>query len=129
MYGILIRWFLNALALLLASMLVDGIYLKGFFSALLAAAFLGILNALIRPIFIILTLPINIMTLGLFTFVINGVLLMMVSGVVPGFKVTGFWPAFWGALTLSVISWLLNMLIGSSGRVEIIDIRSKGKDR
>jgi putative membrane protein len=129
MYGILIRWFLNALALLLASMLVDGIYLKGFSSALLASAFLGILNALIRPIFIILTLPINIMTLGLFTFVINGILLMMVGGVVSGFTVTGFWPAFWGALTLSVISWLLNMLIGSSGRVEVIDIQSKGKDR
>ena len=123
MNGILIRWLVSAVALLIASYVVEGIRMEGFFSALLAAAFLGILNAFIRPIFLLLTLPINILTLGLFTFVINAVLLMMVGGVIAGFTVTGFWSAFWGALVLSVVSWLMSMLIGGSGRIEVIEIR------
>jgi putative membrane protein len=125
MNGILIRWLFTTLALLLTSYLVDGIQVKGFFSALLAAALLGILNAIIRPVLILLTLPINILTLGLFTFVINALLLMMVSGVVSGFHVTGFWAGFWGALVMSLISWGLNVLVGNSGRVEVIDIKVK----
>lgn len=125
MNGIFIRWLFTTLALLLTSYVVDGIQVKGFFSALLAAAFLGILNAFIRPVFLLLTLPINILTLGLFTFVINALLLMMVSGVVSGFVVTGFWAGFWGALVMSLISWALNVLIGNSGRVEVIDIKAR----
>lgn len=125
MNGILIRWLFTTLALLLTSYLVEGIQVKGFFSALLAAAFLGILNAIIRPVLILLTLPINILTLGLFTFVINALLLMMVSGVVSGFNVTGFWAGFWGALVMSLISWALNVLVGNSGRVEVIDLQVK----
>lgn len=125
MNGIFIRWLFTTLALLLTSYVVDGIQVKGFFSALIAAAFLGILNAIIRPVFILLTLPINILTLGLFTFVINALLLMMVSGVVSGFVVTGFWAGFWGAFVMSLISWALNVLVGNSGRVEVIDIKVK----
>ncbi len=127
MNGMFIRWLLNGLALLLTSRLVEGISVDGYFSALLASAFLGILNAFIRPVFIILTLPINILTLGLFTFVINGIVLMMVSGVIKGFVVAGFWSAFWGALVLSIISWLLSLLVGGSGRIETMTVKRKGR--
>jgi len=100
---------------------------KGFWSAFLAAAILGVLNALFRPVLIILTLPINILTLGLFTFVINAILVMMVSGVVGGFEVHGFWSALLGSLIISLVSWLLNSFINEQGRVGYIDMR-KGKD-
>ncbi|MFP4036968.1 MAG: phage holin family protein, partial [Desulfobacteraceae bacterium] len=80
MAGLLIRWLILTAAITLASYVIDGIEVSGFFSALAAAAILGILNAFFRPILIILTLPINILSLGLFTFVINAVLLKMASG-------------------------------------------------
>jgi putative membrane protein len=77
----------------------------------MAALLLGILNALIRPILIILTLPINILTLGLFTFIINGVMLWFVSFIIKGFLIQGFWAAVIGALIISIVSWLINWLI------------------
>jgi len=73
-----------------------------------------------------LTLPINILSLGLFTFVINAFLLKMVSGVIPGFDIRGFWPAILGALMISIVSWLLNALIGERGQVEVIDLKKRG---
>jgi len=129
MYGILVRWLLSTFSLLLAAYLVEGIEVTGFFSALMAAAMLGILNALIRPVFIIITLPINILTLGLFTWVINGIMLMMVSGVIGGFNVDGFWSALWGSLILGLINWLANIFIGGRGKVEVIDLRINKKNR
>ena len=90
------------------------------FKCFFAAALLGILNAFFRPILIILTLPINILTMGLFTFVINAILLLMASGVIPGFDVSGFWAALGGSIIISLISWLLNMLVNPQGRIEII---------
>ena len=101
----------------------------GFFSAFFAAAALGILNALFRPILILLTLPINILTLGLFTFIINALMLKMASGVIPGFEVYGFWTAVFGSLIISVVSWLLNSFISDRGRVERVDyveLKKKG---
>ena len=121
--GIFIRWFILTFAIIIASYLVDGIRVGGFFSAFLAAAILGILNAFLRPILFILTLPLNIMTLGLFTFVINGILLMMASGVIPGFEVHGFWSAVFGSLLISVVSWVLNSFINEHGRWEYIEIK------
>jgi putative membrane protein len=97
----------------------------GFFSAFFAAAVLGILNALFRPILLILTLPINILTMGLFTFVINAFLLMMASGVAPGFYVEGFWPAVFGSVIITLVSWLLSSFINGRGRVEYIDLKRK----
>lgn len=82
-----------------------------FVSVLLAAIVLGIINAVIRPIFMVLTLPVNVVTLGLFTFVINGLMLKLTSMGVAGFEVSGFWAATLGALVLSVISTVLNWLI------------------
>ncbi|HYA14295.1 MAG TPA: phage holin family protein [Syntrophales bacterium] len=127
--GLLIRWLILTIAIIVASYLLEGIHISGFFSAFFAAAILGILNALFRPVLIILTLPINILTLGLFTFIINALMLKMASGVIPGFEVHGFWTAVFGALIISFISWLLNSFISDRGRVErvdYIDLKRKG---
>jgi putative membrane protein len=117
MNGIFIRWLSLTIAIILTSYLFDGIHVSGFFSAFLAAAMLGILNALFRPIALLLTLPINILTLGFFTFVINALMLKMASGVIAGFEVHGFWSAVFGSLMISVISWLLNSFINDRGTV------------
>ena len=125
MKGLLIRWLFLTVAILVAAHLIEGIEVKGFWSACLAAAILGVLNAFFRPVLILLALPINILTLGLFTFVINAVLMMMVSGVVGGFEVYGFWSALLGSLVISVISWLLNSFINEQGRVGYIDMKKR----
>jgi putative membrane protein len=136
---ILLRWLTMTAAIILTAYLLDGIRVSGFFSALCAAALLGIFNAVLRPIAILLTLPINIMTLGLFTFVINAILLKMVSGIIRGFDVNGFWPAVFGSFVISVISWVLTALIrertsGSppaprSADGDVIDLEDKGHNR
>jgi putative membrane protein len=130
--GIIIRWLIITVAIIVTSYLMGGIHVTGFLSALFAAGILGILNAIFRPILIILTLPINILTLGLFTFIINAVLLMMVSGVVSGFRVDGFWTALLGSLLISIVSWLLSSFINDKGRVEkigYIDMKKRDNDR
>jgi putative membrane protein len=123
MSGLLIRWLISAVSLLIVSYLVPGIEVQGFFYALLAAVFLGVLNAVVRPIIIILTLPLTIFTLGLFLFVVNGIMLMLVSAVIKGFSVNGFWAAVGGALVLSIINWFSSSYINSSGRIESIEMR------
>ena len=129
MRGIALRWLTLTGAILLASYMLDGIHVSGFASALGAAAILGILNAFFRPIALILTLPINILTLGLFTFVINAVMLKMASGVISGFDVRGFWPAVFGALIISLVSWWLNTFINDRGSVDVIDLQHRGGNR
>lgn len=128
MKGILIRWLLLTISIILTSYLVDGIYVASFSSALFAALVLGILNALFRPVLLIITLPINILTLGLFTFVINALLLKMVSGVVPGFYVHGFWSAVFGSLIISLVSWLLSSFVSDRGRIGYIELKKKDGD-
>lgn len=118
MKGIIIRWLILTAAIMLTAYLLEGIHVEGFFSALAAAAILGILNAIFRPVLIFLTLPINVLTLGLFTFVINGLLLMMASCAISGFTVSGFWWAFFGSIIISIVSWLLGSFINERGRVE-----------
>jgi putative membrane protein len=129
MIGIFLRWFILTFAIAVTSYLLDGIHVRNFFSAVFAAATLGILNAFFRPILIIVTLPINILSLGLFTFVINALLLMMVSGIISGFDVHGFWSAVFGSILISVVSWALNAFIGERGTVKYIDLRQKGRHR
>lgn len=129
MHGFLIRWLILTVSIIFTSYFVDGIYVTGFFSAFFAAALLGILNAFFRPILFILTLPITILTLGLFTFVVNAIMLLMVSGVVAGFQVDGLWSAIWGSLFISIVSWFLTSFISEKGRVEYIDLKRVGKDR
>ena len=129
MPGTGIRWLTLTVAIMFAAYLLDGIHVDGFFSALFAAALLGIFNAVFRPIALLLTLPINLVTLGLFTFIINALMLKMVSGVVPGFSVHGFWTAVFGSIIISVDSIWLNMFIGGRGRVEYIDMQHRGGNR
>lgn len=129
MKGIVIRWLILTAAIMFASYVIDGIQVKGFFTALFAAAILGILNAFFRPILIILTLPINILSLGLFTFIINAMLLKMASGVISGFQVYGFWSAVFGSLLISLVSWALSSFINAQGRMEYIDLKKKDGDR
>ena len=129
MMGLVVRWLVLTVAVVIASYLISGIEVSSFFSAFFAAAILGVLNTFFRPILLILTLPINIITLGLFTFVINAFLLKMVSGVISGFQVHGFWSAVFGALVISVVNWLLNSFINERGRVEYTDLRKRGGGR
>jgi putative membrane protein len=126
--GLLVRWLLLTISIIVTSYLVDGIHVTSFFSAFFAAAVLGILNALFRPLLIVITLPINILTLGLFTFVINALLLKMVSGVVPGFYVQGFLSAVFGSLIISLVSWLLSSFVNDRGRIGYIELKRKDRD-
>jgi putative membrane protein len=105
---------MNAVALLVVANLVPGIHVASLYTALFVALVLGIVNAVIRPILVILTLPITVLTLGLFTLIINALLFWFVSTVVKGFFVAGFVPAFWGALLLWAISWATNTLLKKS---------------
>jgi putative membrane protein len=109
--------------MLLISYLFEGIQVDGIGWAFIAALFLGIFNAVIRPVLFILTLPINLVTLGLFTLVINGLMLWLTGKLLAGFHVQGFWSAVGGALILSLISFAANALVGGQGRVEIIEMR------
>jgi putative membrane protein len=127
--GILMRWLVLTAAILIASYLVEGIRVHGFWSAFFSAAILGILNAFFRPILILLTLPFTILSFGLFIFVINALLLMMVSGVIPGFEVHSFWSAVLGSLIISIVSWLLGSFVNERGKIEYIDLKKRGKDR
>ncbi len=108
---LLLRWVTNALGLLLVANLVPGVSVRSFWTALVVALVLGILNAIVRPLLILLTLPITIVTLGLFTFVLNALMFWLASAIVKGFDVAGFWPAFWGALVLWLVSWATNALL------------------
>lgn len=108
---LLLRWLINAAALMLIANFVSGIHVSGFYAALIAALIFGLINALIRPLALLLTLPVNILTLGLFTLVINAFMFWLASTIVKGFSVTGFWPAFWGALIMWLVAWFTNMLL------------------
>jgi len=129
MNGLMLRWLILTIAILITSYLVDGIAVSGFFTAIFAAAVLGVLNAFFRPIALVLTLPINILTLGLFTFVINAIMLKMASSIIPGFTVFGFWAAVIGALLISIISWFLNSFVNEKGHVQYIELKHKGGNR
>ena len=107
MYLLLI-WILNALALIAVANFVPGIHVDGFASALVAAFFLGLVNTLIRPLLLLLTLPVTLITLGLFIFVINGLLFWFVGSVLRGFVVDGFWYGVLGAVLYSIFSWGLS---------------------
>ena len=122
MRGLLLRWLILTFAIMTAAYLFSGIHVSGFGSALFAALVLGILNAFFRPILFILTLPINVLSLGLFTFVINAVLLLMTSGVIGGLVVDGFGSALFGSLIISLVSLLLSSFVSDRGRVESLDI-------
>lgn len=104
---LLLRWLLNAVTLIAIAYYLPGVEVAGFYAALITALILGLVNAVIRPVLLLLTLPINLLTLGLFTFVINGLMFWFVATIVEGFDVANYTAAFLGALILSLVSWLL----------------------
>ena len=108
---LIVRWLINALALMLVAYLYSGVQVNGIFAALIAALVLGLVNAVIRPLLVILTFPVTILTLGLFIFVINAFMFWFVTEIVKGFTVTGFTAALIGSLMFSVISLVTNWLV------------------
>ena len=107
---ILLKWLLNACAVIIGAYIITGVTIDTFWAALWVALFLGLINVTLKPVLLILTLPINILTLGLFTFIINAALIMLVSSVIKGFHVSGFWTAILFGIVLSTISYLLNKI-------------------
>jgi putative membrane protein len=110
-------WLINALALIAVAYLMPNISVASFWTALVAALVLGLVNAIVRPVLVLLTLPATILTLGLFIFVLNGLLFWMVGSFVEGFQVAGFWAGFFGAIVFSLISWILSALLLRDERV------------
>src|SRR5262245_19367452 len=113
---ILLVWVINALSLLALPYLFSGIKVEGFYTAMIVALVLGLINAVARPILVILTLTLTVLTLGLFILVINGLLFWFVASFVDGFVVSGFWPAVFGAIAYSLISWVATAIVLGSKR-------------
>jgi putative membrane protein len=108
---LLVVWLINALALMAVAYLMPSIAVSSFGAALVAALVLGLVNAFVRPVLILLTLPVTVLTLGLFIFVLNGLLFWMVGSWLEGFAVAGFWAAVLGAILFSIVSWALSALV------------------
>lgn len=108
---LILVWLINTVSLIAVAYLMPSISVANFTTALVAALVLGLVNTVIRPILVLLTLPVTIVTLGLFIFVINGLLFWMVGTWIEGFRVEGFWAGFFGAIVYSLISWLLSALL------------------
>jgi putative membrane protein len=121
--GFFVRVVVNILAIVLAASIVPGISLDGVLAAVAAGVLLGLVNAIVRPVLLILTLPITLVTLGLFLLVLNGLCLWIVAAVVRGFHVGGFWSAVLGALVISVVSWVVTLLVSDSGKMVLITRR------
>ena len=111
MLKLLLHWLLSAIALLIVSRLVPGFVVAGIVPALIAAVVIGLLNATVGLLLKIITFPLSILTLGLFLLVINGLMILLASGVVPGFRVYGFIPAFWGAVVLAILGMLFRAVM------------------
>ncbi len=119
MVGFLLRAAISALGLWVASQLFDGLHFTSPAKLAVAAILLGIVNAIVRPLVFVLTLPITVLTLGLFLLVLSAGMVALVAWVVPGFTISGFWTAVGAALIVSLVSWAASSAIGSSGRVEV----------
>jgi len=109
---ILLRWLIMTASVLIATYFIPGVRVASFFSAFGVALFLGVVNLFVRPILILVTLPINILTLGFFTFVINAALILLASYFVRGFEVAGFWSALFYSIVLSIVHYLLILIFG-----------------
>jgi len=111
MMSFLLQWLVSGVAIIITAYLLPGVALEGFLAALVTALVLGLVNAIIRPILILLTLPLNILTLGLFTLVINALLIMLAASIVPGFAVQGFWWALLFGVVLAIVNFALSPLL------------------
>jgi len=123
MVGFLLRAVACALGLWVASQILPGLHFQSAQKLAVAAILLGIVNAVVRPVAFILTLPLTVLTLGLFLLVLNAAMLALVAWMVPGFTISGFWTAVGAALIVSLVSWAASSAIGSTGRVEIYRAR------
>ena len=110
---LIVKWLIMTVSVMIAAYVIPGVTVRSFISALWVALLLGIVNMLLRPFLILITLPINILTLGLFTFVINGVIILLVSSVIKGFQVSGFWIAVLFSIALSIVNYVMNFFIGT----------------
>tara|TARA_R110002096_G_scaffold22547_8_gene72305 strand:- start:8421 stop:8798 length:378 start_codon:yes stop_codon:yes gene_type:complete len=125
MNGIIIRTLITMLGLLLASKLVPGVWIEGAGSFILAALLLGLVNGFVRPIMFLLTLPLTIITLGLFIFVLNAAMFGLVAAFLDNFNIAGFWSALFGALIVSITSTVASWFIGPEGRYEVFIVRRR----
>jgi putative membrane protein len=123
MPGFWVRFVITACGLLLAAWQLDGMHFGGPLSLIFAALVLGLVNATVRPVMLLLTLPITVITLGLFLLILNGAMLGLAALLVPGFVIDGFWTALFGAIIVSLTGMVANWFIGPKGRVEIIVVR------
>lgn len=129
MQHILLRWFVTTIGILVVPQLISGVTVKGFGSAVAAAAILGVLNACVRPILIILTLPLTVVTLGLFILIINALLFQLAGAVIPGMMVDSFWSALWASIIVSIVSWLANYaIVGTQDQPTIVVQRRQRDD-
>ena len=125
MKGLIIRFAITWVAIFLAAYTIPGIELDTFGAGVAAAVILALLNAVIRPILYLFSLPLIVLTLGLFMVVINAALLQIASVFVKGFHVAGFWASFWGAVVISLASTILNLWVSEQGRWEMVETRPK----
>ena len=120
MRGFFVRLLITALGLWVADQLLPGIAFDGTGALIVSALVLGVVNAVIRPILLILTLPLTVLTLGFFILIVNGISLALVAALVPGFHIAGLWSATIGAIIVSLTSWAASAFVGGSGRIERI---------
>ena len=125
MAGFILRTAISAVALWIASAIVPGMTIRGTTTLLAAALLLGLVNAVVRPLVILLTLPFTILTLGLFLFVVNAAMLGLVAALLDGFTISGFGSALLGSIVVSLISWAASWRIGPSGRFEVLVIQRR----
>jgi putative membrane protein len=123
MVGFLLRAAISALGLWVASEIFEGLKFESTSKLIVAAVLLGIVNAFVRPLAFILTLPLTVLTLGLFLIVLNAAMVGLVAWIVPGFEISGFWTAVGAALIVSLVSWAASSVIGTRGNIEIFTAR------
>jgi putative membrane protein len=123
MRGFILRVLIGALSLWVASAIVPGVDIRGGATLLIAAILLGVVNALVRPLVVLLTLPLTLLTLGLFLLVVNAAMFGLVAAFLDGFHVSGFWAALFGAIVVSITSWLASSFIGSDGKYEVLVVK------
>jgi len=127
MNGFVIRLAVGMLGLWVAQAIVPGMTISGLGTLLLAAFLLGLVNALVRPLLVVLTFPITLVTLGLFLLVVNAAMLALVASMLDGFAISGFWSAVFGACIVSLVSWAASGWIGPSGRFEVLVVKRGGE--
>ncbi len=125
MRGFLLRLLISALGLWLAAALVPGVHIDGMWTLLFAAFWLGIVNAVVRPLLVFFTLPLTLVTLGLFLLVVNAATFGLVAALLDDFQISGFWAALFGAVIVSITGWIGSSFVGANGRYEVLIIKRR----